>query len=323
MDLLPLRRDLDRDDLLEHLDPALHLRRLGRLVAEAIDEHPDARDFLVLLALGLPQLLHPRFVRDEVAAVVADVVGQRAQRQIGDARDDGVEEEAIVRDEDDGMRVGVEVFLEPVARFEVEMVRRLVEQQQVGLAEQQLGKRDAHLPAAGKRFRRPLEVVGAEAEALKDGRGLQLDAVAVAEAEPVLQLAVALEHRLVLAFGNGRIAEPLFELVHLRLHAEEPFEGAARFLEQRAAGMGQAVLRQVADREGSGFEHAAAVRFVEPRHDAQQGRLSGPVRSAQSDPLARRDLPRHTVEQDAIAERLGELEKLNHSPNALAAAAST
>ena len=92
-------------DLLEHLDAALHLRGLRRLIAEAIDEHLDARDFLVLLALGLAQLLDARFVRDEVVAVVADVVGQRAQRQIGDARDDRVEEEAIVRDEDDGVRV--------------------------------------------------------------------------------------------------------------------------------------------------------------------------------------------------------------------------
>ena len=102
---------------------------------------------------------------DEVVAVVADVVGQRAQRQIGDARDDGVEEEAIVRDEDDRVRVRVQVLLEPVARFEVQMVGRLVEQQQVRLAEQQLGERDPHLPAAGERLGRPLEVLGLEPEA--------------------------------------------------------------------------------------------------------------------------------------------------------------
>ena len=68
---LALRRHLDRHDLLEHLDPALHLRRLGRLVAEAVDEHLDARDFFVLLALGLAQRLDPLVVLDEVAAVVA------------------------------------------------------------------------------------------------------------------------------------------------------------------------------------------------------------------------------------------------------------
>ena len=35
-----------------------------------------------------------------------------------------------MRDEDDRVRIVGEVFLEPVARLEIEMVRRLVEQQQ-------------------------------------------------------------------------------------------------------------------------------------------------------------------------------------------------
>ena len=88
----------------------------------------------------------------EVRGVVADVVGERAQADLGDAGDDGVEEEAIVRDEDDCVRVVREVLLEPVARLEIEMVGRLVEQEQPRTAEQQLGERDAHLPAARKRL---------------------------------------------------------------------------------------------------------------------------------------------------------------------------
>ena len=79
MDPLALGRHLDRDDLLEHLDAALHLRGLRRLVAEAVDEHLHARDFFVLLALRLAQPLDARVALDEVVAVVADVVGQRAQ----------------------------------------------------------------------------------------------------------------------------------------------------------------------------------------------------------------------------------------------------
>ena len=75
--------------------------------------------------------------------------------QVGDARHDGVEEVAVVRDEDHGVRVRAQVLLEPVAGVEVEMVGGLVEQQQVGPAEQQLGQRDAHLPAARERLGGP------------------------------------------------------------------------------------------------------------------------------------------------------------------------
>ena len=154
VDPLPFGRHLDRDDLLEQLDAALDLRGLGRLVAEPVDEHLHARDFFVLLLLRLPQPLEHRVALLDVLAVVADVVRQLAQVQVGDARDDRVEEVAIVRDEDDGVRIRAEILLEPVARFEIEVIGRLVEQQQVRTAEQQLGERDAHLPAAGKRFGR-------------------------------------------------------------------------------------------------------------------------------------------------------------------------
>ena len=106
VDALALGRNLDALDLLEHLDAALHLRGLGRLVAEAIDEFLDARDLLVLPLLRLAQPVEPRVALDQVVRVVAVVVGKRAQRQIGDARDDRVEEVAIVRDEDDRVRIG-------------------------------------------------------------------------------------------------------------------------------------------------------------------------------------------------------------------------
>ncbi len=159
MHALALRRDLDRNDLLEHLDPALDLGRFRRLVAKPVDERFHPGYFVVLFLLALAQLLHPRFALAEVRGVVADVVGQRAQADLGDAGHHRVEEEAIVRDEDDCVRVLREVLLEPVARLEIEMVGRLVEQQQPRSAEQELGERDAHLPAARKRLARLPQVL--------------------------------------------------------------------------------------------------------------------------------------------------------------------
>ena len=150
MNALPLRRHLDALHFLEHLDAALHLRRLRRLVAEAIDELLHARDLFVLPLLRFAQPIQPGIALHDILGVVAVIVGQRAQREIGDARDDRVEEIAIVRHEDHGVRVVGEVALEPVARLEIEVIGRLVEQQQIRLAEEQLRQREAHLPAAGQ-----------------------------------------------------------------------------------------------------------------------------------------------------------------------------
>ena len=111
--------------------------------------------------------------------------------------DDGVEEVAVVRDQDHGVRIAAQVLLEPVAGLEVEVVGRLVEQQQPRLAQQQLGQRQAHLPAAREMLGRQLEVRRREAEAAQDGRDAELDRVAVADPEALLRRAVALEQRLV------------------------------------------------------------------------------------------------------------------------------
>ena len=64
---------------------------------------------------------------------------------------DVVEEVAIVRDGDDRAGIVLEEALEPGDRFGVEMVGRLVEQQQVGRLQQQPAQRDAAALAARQR----------------------------------------------------------------------------------------------------------------------------------------------------------------------------
>ena len=79
--------------------------------------------------------------RDAVAAV-----------ELEDPARDVVEEVAVVGDRDDGAVVLVQVALEPRDRLGVEVVGGLVEQQQVGLREQQPAQRDA-APLATRELR--------------------------------------------------------------------------------------------------------------------------------------------------------------------------
>src|SRR5262245_4629962 len=164
VDALALGGNFDWNDLLEQLDAALYLRGLRRLVPEPIDEHLHARDLFVLLLLRLSQPIQHRIALRDVLAVIADVIRQLPEVEIRDARDDGIEKIAVVRDEDDRIRIRAEIFLEPVARLEIEMVGRFVQQEQIWTPKQQLGERDAHLPSAGERFRRSRRILRAEAE---------------------------------------------------------------------------------------------------------------------------------------------------------------
>ena len=188
---------------------------------------------------------------------------------------------AVVRHENHGVRIGGEVFLEPVPRVQVEMVRRLVEQQQRGAPEQQLGQRQPHLPSARERVGGLRELRVGEAEPAQHGGDFQIDAVAVFDAEAILQRAVAFEQRVVVGRRHGAVAETLLDAVHLGLHRQQLAERRAGFVENGVARVRQAVLRQIAHGQRVGLEDGAAVRLVEAGEHFQQRGLAGAVRAAE------------------------------------------
>ncbi len=85
------------------------------------------------------------------SVVIAGIERELAPLEMENVVDDVVEEIALVADHDEAAAIGLEERFEPERRLEIEMVRRLVEQQQVRLREQQSGEGDAHAPAAGER----------------------------------------------------------------------------------------------------------------------------------------------------------------------------
>ena len=83
---------LDSLDLFQFLDAALHLLGLGRLVAEAVDEHFQLLDALALVAVGGFQLLLAlRFLR-QIFLVVAGIEMNSFVPDLDDLVDGDVEE---------------------------------------------------------------------------------------------------------------------------------------------------------------------------------------------------------------------------------------
>ena len=160
-------RQFDALDLLQFLDPALHLLGLGGLVAEAVDEDFQLLDALALVAIGGFELLQPLRLRVQILCVVAVVKMNALVPDLDNLVDGHVEKIAVVRDQHKRVGIVAEILFQPVAGFEIKMVGGLVQQQQVGLLQQQLDQRDAHLPAAGKFFGLPGPVFLAKAQAPK------------------------------------------------------------------------------------------------------------------------------------------------------------
>jgi len=92
---------------------------------------------LLLVALALETRVSAAPERQFGAVEMEDVVG------------DIVEEIAIMADDEDRRWAALQIIREPQYALEIEIVGRLVEQQQVGLGEEHRSKRHAHAPAAG------------------------------------------------------------------------------------------------------------------------------------------------------------------------------
>src|SRR5450631_1697080 len=83
---------------------------------------------------------------------------------------DGIEQIAVVTDDEDCRPIAPEIIDKPQRAFKIEVVGRLIEQQEIGLRKQNRGERDAHPPAAGKLRERALLRRFVEAEASENAR---------------------------------------------------------------------------------------------------------------------------------------------------------
>ncbi len=150
LDGLAAARRLDPVDLLQLLHPALHLRGVRGARLEALDELDLLGEHrLLALELRLLLLLVLRALLG-VELIVAGKGGERAAVDLHHLGDDAVHELAIMRGHHQRAVIILQERLQPDDAFEIEMVRRLVEQHHVRAHQQDAGEADAHLPAAGE-----------------------------------------------------------------------------------------------------------------------------------------------------------------------------
>ena len=181
----------DRIELRQALDPRLRLARLRGFRFEAVDEGLQVLALRVLLHLclrGQLAFLGELLGKRRVAAAIDRQLGLIEMQDVADA---GVEQFAVVADHQHGVRVAAEVIVEPERALEIEIIGRLVEQQEIRLREQDGGQRHAHAPAAREGGARPVLCFGIEAEPMQDGGGARRRRIGADIGQPRLDLGAA------------------------------------------------------------------------------------------------------------------------------------
>ena len=267
------------------------------LACRALGERPDPfqlapeRALLGLLlalldleALGL--LLQPARV---VALVGHALAAIELQRPLGDV----VEEVAVVGHQHDAAGILLEIALEPGDGLGVEMVGRLVEQQDVGLGQQQLGQR--HAPLLAARELRDIGVARRTAQRVERLLHLRIEVPQALRLDLVLQLG-HLVGGLV-----GVVGGDLVVAVDQRLLLRHALHGVAQHV---LAGVELRLLRQVADAHALGRPGLADEVLELARHDLEQRRLARAVQAHHADLGAGEERQRDVL-QDLLAPRIG------------------
>ena len=257
------RRRHVRDQRLGGLDPVARLRRAGGRAAAQPGELL-ARQVLPLL-LGRVGEPGPLGAREDPVRVAALVLLDLALHHFPRAVADGVEEPPVVGHDDERGPAGEQVLREPAHALDVEVVRRLVEHEQVEVLDQRGRQRDPAALATGHRGDHGVQAQRRDPESVQNGPNAGVGRPLVLGVVPE-----RVDHRV----AHGRAVGQLGPLRHDG-HPQTP----------RA-------------------RHPAVVRGLLPGEHLEQRRLAAAVQADDADPVALVDAERHAVEQRPDAERL-------------------
>src|SRR5713101_5299560 len=243
-------------------------------------------------------LLQPRGVvalpRDAGAAV-----------ELEDPAGHVVEEVAVVGDGHHGAGEFLEMALQPGHRFGVEMVGRFVEQQHVGLAQEQPAER--HAAALAARQCLDLGLGRRAAQRVHGDLDRALEVPAVAGVDLLLQLGLLGDQLVHVGVGVGEGVRHLLEARQQTRHVAGAFHDVAQnvFL-----GVELGLLLQHADPGALGRPGLAGEIVVVAGHELEQGRFSGAVQAEHADFGARQE-GQPDVLQDLLAAREGLVQALH------------
>ncbi len=208
----------------------------------------------------------------EPGRIIALVGNAAAAIELENPARDIVEEVAVVGDDEDRARIIAQMAFEPGHRLGIEMVGRLVEEEELRLFEQKPAQRHPAPLAAGEFFHHG--IVGRAAQRVHRQVDLGI------EIPQPLGVDLVLELRHLVGGLVGIIGGNLVVTVDHRLLRCAAFHDV---LAHRFFRIELRLLRQIADADAGRGPGFAGIIGVDARHDAQQRRFAGAVDAEHAD----------------------------------------
>src|SRR5262249_13094977 len=173
-------------------------------------------------------------------------------------------------------------------RLEIQMVRRLVEEQEIRSEQEEASQGRSHAPAARELRKPAMELVELEPQSAKDDLRLGLQPIPAECLESMLNLAVGLRERWI-GIGSRHARGQVFQLSLQLPHAVPTRE---RLREHGQVAADADLLRQVPHCHTGIQMDLAGVQILGTREDAAQRGLACSVGTDEPDALPSPDAPR-------------------------------
>ncbi len=177
-----------------------------------------------------------------------------------------------MRDDDDGFGAVDQKIFEPLHRFDVEVVGRLVEQDEVGFLQQDFGQLDAHTPAPAKLAGEALKIIAFETKTQQYLFHLGIDIYLFERIKFLAEGAHPLDEAVVFfRFIVGSAAQLLVDGMDLGFHGKHMGKGLGSFVEHGATVGGEQVLGKIGNHSVVGSGHAPTCGSFDTGNDFEQG----------------------------------------------------
>ena len=182
-----------------------------------------------------------------------------------------------------------QLLFQPLNGVQIQMIGRLIKQQQIRLADQRPAQQHPPPPATGQLGQRRIR---RQAQTAENGLGALLPAPALARFQFMLQAFHPAQ-----PLRRGIVDQGGSRLVILRQQRAQPFQTAGNHFEHGRRGVSGQFLGQSGQTQAGLAPDLATVRLNLGSQQAQQGGLARAVATNQTDPLARINLEAGLIEQ--------------------------
>ena len=202
-------------------------------------------------------------------------------------------------DNDCALEVFGEKLFEPTSSLDVKVIGWFVEQQNVGVRQEQTRERKTRLLSAGKFLHRDVEVVVGESQSVQRGVNLVIDCVATSGFDGFFDRDLAKQQFVEFAaIGSGHAFEHAFEFLLMNLDRSERFGSG---LTQCLVGGEPRILLEVTHAHTARDLHFALIRLDDPRDQLEERALAAAVAPDESDALALMNRTAHAIKKKTRA----------------------